>query len=194
MGRSFKYHRPRGAVTAGSEEPNALIGTRRGPGRFEPNTRATVQEIYEGLATESQNKWPSLKFDVGAVNDSLSMLFSAGFYYKTFMWPQELLGQGLRAGHPRRRRPRQGAVRAGPGHLRLALPALRRAGGRRWRGRHRRGARSRPERREGRAGRRGVRDGRQPALRAVGRDRGQARLGLASRRAGRAGRAAERAR
>ncbi len=88
MGRSFKYHRPRGAVTAGSEEPNALIGTRRGPGRFEPNTRATVQEIYDGLSTESQNKWPSLKFDVGAVNDSLYMLFSAGFYYKTFMWPK----------------------------------------------------------------------------------------------------------
>ncbi len=88
MGRSFKYHRPRGAVTAGSEEPNALIGTRRGPGRFEPNTRATVQEIYDGLTTESQNKWPSLKFDVGAVNDRLYMLFSAGFYYKTFMWPK----------------------------------------------------------------------------------------------------------
>ncbi len=88
MGRSFKYHRPRGAVTAGSEEPNALIGTRRGPGRFEPNTRATVQEIYDGLATESQNRWPSLKFDAGAVNDSLSPLISAGFYYKTFMWPK----------------------------------------------------------------------------------------------------------
>ncbi len=88
MGRSFKYHRPRGVVTAGSEEPNALIGTRRGPGRFEPNTRATVQEIYEGLTTESQNKWPSLKFDVGAVNDRMAMLFSAGFYYKTFMWPK----------------------------------------------------------------------------------------------------------
>jgi len=88
MGRSFKYHRPRGAVTAGSEEPNALIGTRRGPGRFEPNTRATVQEIWGGLQTTSQNKYPSLKFDVGAVNDAAYMLFSAGFYYKTFMWPK----------------------------------------------------------------------------------------------------------
>lgn len=88
MGRSFKYHRPRGAVTAGSEEPNALIGTSRGPGRFEPNTRATVQELREGLVTESQNKWPSLKFDIGAVNDRAYMLFSAGFYYKTFMWPR----------------------------------------------------------------------------------------------------------
>ncbi|EAU46516.1 sarcosine oxidase subunit alpha [Salipiger bermudensis] len=88
MGRSFKYHRPRGAVAAGSEEPNALIGTRRGAGRFEPNTRATVQEIWEGLETSSQNKYPSLKFDVGAVNDAAYMLFSAGFYYKTFMWPK----------------------------------------------------------------------------------------------------------
>ncbi|GHB17149.1 sarcosine oxidase subunit alpha [Pseudovibrio japonicus] len=89
MGRSFKYHRPRGPVTAGSEEPNALIGTSRGgSGRFEPNTRATVQEIYEGLTTVSQNKWPSLNFDVGAVNDKLHKLFAAGFYYKTFMWPK----------------------------------------------------------------------------------------------------------
>jgi sarcosine oxidase subunit alpha len=88
MGRGFKYHRPRGVVTAGSEEPNALIGTTRGPGRFEPNTRATMQEIYSGLTTESQNKWPSLKFDLGAINDRLYMLFSAGFYYKTFMWPK----------------------------------------------------------------------------------------------------------
>ncbi|TQS70821.1 sarcosine oxidase subunit alpha [Rhodobacteraceae bacterium] len=88
MGRSFKYHRPRGAVAAGSEEPNALIGTRRGPGRFEPNTRATVQEVWDGLETNSQNKYPSLKFDVGAVNDAAYMLFSAGFYYKTFMWPK----------------------------------------------------------------------------------------------------------
>ena len=88
MGRSFKYHRPRGVVSAGSEEPNALIGTTRGPGRFEPNTRATMQEVFEGLATESQNKWPALSFDLGAINDRLHPLFSAGFYYKTFMWPR----------------------------------------------------------------------------------------------------------
>ena len=88
MGRSFKYHRPRGPVSAGSEEPNALVGTRRGPGRFEPNTRATVQEIWDGLEVTSQNKFPSLKFDLGAVNDAGYMLFSAGFYYKTFMWPR----------------------------------------------------------------------------------------------------------
>ncbi|WP_430474633.1 sarcosine oxidase subunit alpha [Thalassospira lucentensis] len=88
MGRSFKYHRPRGPMAAGSEEPNALIGTRRGKGQFEPNTRATVQEIWNGLETNSQNKYPSLKFDIGAINDRAYRLFSAGFYYKTFMWPR----------------------------------------------------------------------------------------------------------
>jgi len=88
VGRSFKYHRPRGILSAGSEEPNALVGTDRGGGRFEPNTRATVLEIFEGLKASSQNHWPSLKFDIGAVNDALYMLFSAGFYYKTFMWPK----------------------------------------------------------------------------------------------------------
>ncbi len=88
MGRSFKYHRPRGVVSAGSDEPNALMGTRRGPGRFEPNTRATIQELREGLEATSQNRWPSLAFDVGAINDNLGSLFSAGFYYKTFMWPR----------------------------------------------------------------------------------------------------------
>ncbi|WP_413207233.1 sarcosine oxidase subunit alpha [Rhodospirillum sp. A1_3_36] len=88
VGRSFKYHRPRGILGAGSEEPNAVVGTSRGAGRFEPNTRATVQEVWNGLTVTSQNKYPSLKFDVGAVNDAAYMLFSAGFYYKTFMWPK----------------------------------------------------------------------------------------------------------
>jgi sarcosine oxidase subunit alpha len=88
MGRSFKYHRPRGVVSAGSDEPNALMGTRRGPGRFEPNTRATLQELRDGLEATSQNRWPSLAFDLGAINDNLGSLFSAGFYYKTFMWPR----------------------------------------------------------------------------------------------------------
>jgi sarcosine oxidase subunit alpha len=88
VGRSFKYHRPRGILSAGSEEPNALVGTSRGPGRFDPNTRATVIELFDGLSTASQNHWLSLKRDIGAVNDALYMLFSAGFYYKTFMWPK----------------------------------------------------------------------------------------------------------
>jgi methylglutamate dehydrogenase subunit C len=86
VGRSFKYHRPRGILTAGSEEPNALVELRGGT-RREPNTRATVVELFEGLEAQSQNRWPSLKFDIGAVNSLLSPLFAAGFYYKTFMWP-----------------------------------------------------------------------------------------------------------
>ncbi|MCF3932339.1 sarcosine oxidase subunit alpha family protein [Acuticoccus sp. M5D2P5] len=88
MGRSFKYHRPRGILSAGSEDANALIGTSRGPGRFEPNTRATMQEVFDGLAAESQNRWPSLGFDIGAINDAIPHLFAAGFYYKTFKWPR----------------------------------------------------------------------------------------------------------
>jgi len=86
VGRSFKYHRPRGIVTAGSDEPNALVELRTGA-RREPNTRATVIELFEGLDASSQNRWPSLQFDVGAINSLLSPLFVAGFYYKTFMWP-----------------------------------------------------------------------------------------------------------
>ena len=87
VGRSFKYHRPRGILTAGSEEPNALVGVYRN-GDQTPNLRATQVEIYEGLQSISQNRFPSLDFDVGAINDWLSPLFPAGFYYKTFMWPR----------------------------------------------------------------------------------------------------------
>ncbi|MBV7395969.1 sarcosine oxidase subunit alpha family protein [Mameliella sediminis] len=86
MGRSFKYHRPRGPLTAGSEEPNAIVELRSGA-RKEPNTRATTAELFDGLTANSQNRWPSLKFDAMAVNDRLSTFFAAGFYYKTFMWP-----------------------------------------------------------------------------------------------------------
>jgi len=87
-GRSFKYHRPRGILSAGAEEPNALVGIRRDATRTTPNVRATVQELYDGLAAVSQNRWPSLSFDIGAVNDLAAPLLSAGFYYKTFMWPR----------------------------------------------------------------------------------------------------------
>ncbi len=87
VGRSYKYHRPRGILAAGAEEPNALVSLSRGPGRFTPNLRATQVELYDGLDASSQNRWPSLAFDVGAVNDLLSPLFGAGFYYKTFMGP-----------------------------------------------------------------------------------------------------------
>jgi sarcosine oxidase subunit alpha len=86
IGRSFKYHRPRGILAAGSEEPNALVELHTGAYR-EPNTRATMTEIFEGLEASSQNRFPSLKFDVLAVNNLLSPFFAAGFYYKTFMWP-----------------------------------------------------------------------------------------------------------
>jgi len=86
MGRSFKYHRPRGVITAGASEPNALVELRDG-GRKEANTRATMVELYDGLTARSQNRWPSLDVDVGALNGLASKMFVAGFYYKTFMWP-----------------------------------------------------------------------------------------------------------
>jgi sarcosine oxidase subunit alpha len=87
VGRSFKYHRPRGILTAGPEEPNALVTTGRGDDRT-PNVRATVQELFEGLEATSQNRWPSLKHDLMSVNDLFAPFLGAGFYYKTFMWPQ----------------------------------------------------------------------------------------------------------
>jgi sarcosine oxidase subunit alpha len=90
VGRSYKYHRPRGIVSAGSEEPNALFGVARGPGRFTPNLRATQVELFDGLVAMSQNRWPSLALDVGAVNDFAAPLIGAGFYYKTFMGPDWL--------------------------------------------------------------------------------------------------------
>ena len=86
MGRSFKYHRPRGPLTAGSEEPNALVELRTGA-RQEPNTRATTAELFDGLQARSQNRLGPLKFDLLAINDRFSNFLTAGFYYKTFMWP-----------------------------------------------------------------------------------------------------------
>jgi len=86
VGRSFKYHRPRGIYSAGVEEPNALVEL-RGGARREPNTRATVAELYQGLTAESQNRRGSLAFDWMAVNQLLAPWLGAGFYYKTFMWP-----------------------------------------------------------------------------------------------------------
>ncbi len=86
VGRSFKYHRPRGILSAGAEEPNALIQLGVGA-RTEPNTRATQIELYDGLVAESQNRWPSLTLDIGAVNNLIERFIPSGFYYKTFMWP-----------------------------------------------------------------------------------------------------------
>jgi len=88
MGRSFKYHRPRGVLSLGSEEPNALVTVDAGKGRLTPNLRATQVEIYEGLKAKSQNAWPSLEFDALAVNGALSSFLPAGFYYKTFIGPK----------------------------------------------------------------------------------------------------------
>ncbi|HSF63480.1 MAG TPA: 2Fe-2S iron-sulfur cluster-binding protein, partial [Paracoccaceae bacterium] len=89
VGRSFKYHRPRGILTAGSEEPNALVEIHE-DGQQTPNVRATVQEIFDGLDARSQNRWPSLALDLLSVNDLAAPFLSAGFYYKTFMWPRAL--------------------------------------------------------------------------------------------------------
>ena len=88
VGRSFKYHRPRGFLSAGSDEPNALVGVGAEEARYTPNLRATQVELKDGLVAVSQNRSPSLTFDVGAVNDLVAPLLPAGFYYKTFMWPQ----------------------------------------------------------------------------------------------------------
>jgi len=88
VGRSFKYHRPRGILAAGSEEPNALVTVRRDDARYTPNLRATQVEIYDGLEAHSQNRWPSLAVDFGGINNLLAPFIPAGFYYKTFMWPR----------------------------------------------------------------------------------------------------------
>ena len=87
VGRSFKYHRPRGIVSSGAEEPNALVGLGE-DARFEPNQRVTTTELFDGLICASQNHWPSLEFDIGAINAKLSRFLPAGFYYKTFMFPR----------------------------------------------------------------------------------------------------------
>ncbi len=89
VGRSFKYHRPRGIVASGAEEPNGLVNLGV-DGRFEPNQRVTTQDLFDGLEATSQNHWPSLEFDVGAVNAKLGRFMPAGFYYKMFIHPRPL--------------------------------------------------------------------------------------------------------
>ena len=88
MARSFKYHRPRGVLSLGSDEPNALVGVGSSEGRFTPNLRATQVELYDGLVAVSQNNWPSLSADFQSINGLFSSLIPAGFYYKTFMHPK----------------------------------------------------------------------------------------------------------
>ncbi len=87
IGRSFKYHRPRGIVASGAEEPNALFNMGKSAS-FEPNQRGTTTELYDGMQVASQNHWPSLAFDVGAINARLSRFLPAGFYYKMFIHPR----------------------------------------------------------------------------------------------------------
>ena len=87
VGRSFKYHRPRGFFAAGVDEPNAKLQVELN-GHSEPNVNATEIELVEGLSATSQNCWPSVEFDIGAINNLLNKFFPAGFYYKTFMWPK----------------------------------------------------------------------------------------------------------
>ena len=94
VGRSFKYHRPRGIMAAGTEEPNALVQLGEGA-RSTPNLRATEIRLFDGLVAAPVNCWPSARFDIGAVNDRFSRFLSAGFYYKTFMWPNWHLFEGV---------------------------------------------------------------------------------------------------
>ncbi|NJM84689.1 MAG: FAD-dependent oxidoreductase, partial [Tabrizicola sp.] len=87
VGRSFKYHRPRGIVTSGPEEPNALVNLGTGD-RLEPNQRTTTTELFDGLTATSQNHFPSLEFDIGVLNNYAARFLPAGFYYKTFIHPR----------------------------------------------------------------------------------------------------------
>ena len=89
VGRSFKYHRPRGFFGAGVDEPYAIVQMNRN-NEVDPNVRATEQELFEGLEAKSVNCWPNVDFDIGAINNFLGKFFPAGFYYKTFMWPRSL--------------------------------------------------------------------------------------------------------
>ena len=95
LGRSFKYHRPRGIMSAGVEESGAMVTIGEG-NKKDPNVKATTQELYEGLVATGQNAWPNVRYDVGSVNSLFSQFLSAGFYYKTFMGPKSLLGGGTR--------------------------------------------------------------------------------------------------
>ena len=143
VGRSFKYHRPRGIMAAGPEEPNALVQFGKGA-RSTPNVRATEIELFDGLEAAPVNCWPSLRFDFTAVNDRLSRFLPAGFYYKTFMWPDwhlyegairraAGLGRAPEAADPDRYENRFAhcellVVGGGPAGLTAALAAARRGG------------------------------------------------------------------
>ena len=122
VGRSFKYHRPRGILTAGSEEPNALVELRAGA-RREPNTRRPRSELYDGLEAASQNRWPSLGFDLHGGQSLLSPLLVAGFYYKTFMWPATFWEKLYEPLDPPRRRSRPAGGKPIPTPTRRPTPS-----------------------------------------------------------------------
>ena len=86
VGRSMKLHRPRGVLSVGAEEPNALVTLGRGA-ELEPTARATMIPVREGLEVRAQNAWPSVRFDLGRMFDRTAGLWHAAFYNKTFKWP-----------------------------------------------------------------------------------------------------------
>ena len=184
VGRSFKYHRPRGIYTAGSFEPNALVELRTGA-RREPNTQATTAELYDGLTAHSQNRWPSLSHDLMAVNSRLSPFLAAGFLLQDLHVAAPVLDQVLRAVHSARGG--AGPCRRGqrPGPLRARLRPLRCAGGRRRAGRIGRGGSCSRGRRPGDPLRRRAEARRVSAVGAR-RDRRRGRTGMGARRRGQA--------
>jgi sarcosine oxidase subunit alpha len=120
VGRSFKLHRPRGIFSCGIEEPCAIVDVGHGAART-PNMRATLVELYQGLTAASVNCWPSVGFDMGAINNSMAALLPSGFYYKTFKWPnwhwfepsiRRMAGLGKVSGEPDPDRYEEAAARA----------------------------------------------------------------------------------
>ena len=146
--RSFKYHRPRGILTAGAEEPSALVQLGTG-GRTEPNLRATQVELYDGLTASGVNAWPSATFDLAAWTGRLAPLFPAGFYYKTFLWPASFWKSLYEPAIRRMAGLGRAPDAPDPDSYDKTNGPLRRARGGRRSGGNRRGARRRPGRRAG---------------------------------------------
>ena len=180
VGRSFKYHRPRGILTSGSEEPNALVELRTGA-RREPNTRATTVELYDGLVAASQNRWPSLRLRPRRHQRPALAVSGGGLLLQDLHVAAEVLGSAVRAADPPRRGARPRGGRRGSRPLREGLRPLRRAGDRRRARGPDRGAGGGPRRRARDPVRRGLSPRRPPARRDL-RDRWQARRSNGSRK------------